>query len=162
MIFKRGLDAGIAKQVANQLTIAIKTLVIGGQMNSKRLPAPQNRPPQAVPANRDTWFERPSYVRVLPEQFFDSRIKLAAVCPETALMYAVLEDAFLCLDERFETDQRFLARAREAEDWFSSDDSRWLFSFVSICEALGLDREYMRKKLKHRTSSRLTTAPAAS
>ena len=131
-------------------------------MNSKRLPAPRNRPLQAVPANRDTWFERPSYVRVLPEQFFDSRIKLAAVCPETALMYAVLEDAFLCLDRRFETDERFLANAREAEDWFFSDDSRWLFSFVSICEALGLDQEYMRKKLKHWTTSGPETAPATS
>jgi len=131
-------------------------------MNSKRLPARRNRSLQDLAANRDTWFERPSYVRVLPEQFFDSRIKLAAVCPETSLMYAVLEDAFLCLDERFETDERFLARAREAEDWFSSDDSRWLFSFVSICEALGLDREYMRKKLKHRTPSGPDTAPATS
>jgi hypothetical protein len=118
-------------------------------MNSTRLVSHQSRSPQAAPANRDAWYERPPHVRVLPEQFFDSRIKLAAACPETALMYAVLEDAFLCLDKRFETDERFLLRAREAEDWFFSEDSRWLFSFVSVCDALGLDREYIRKKLKH-------------
>jgi hypothetical protein len=129
-------------------------------MNTKRLLSPRRRSEQPAPANSDAWYERPSYVRVLPEQFFDSRVKLAAVCPETALMYAVLEDAFLCFHKQFETDQGFLARAREAEDWFFSDDSRWLFSFGSICEALGLDQQYMRKKLKHWTPSRLTTAPA--
>ena len=57
---------------------------------------------------------------VLPEQFFDSRVKLAAVCPETAMMYAVLEDAFLCFHKQFEPEPRFIERAREAEDWFFS------------------------------------------
>jgi hypothetical protein len=88
---------------------------------------------------------------VPPEEFFDSRVKLAAVCPETALMYAVLEDALLCFQKQFETEQPFAQRAREAEDWFFSDDSRWLFSFVSVCDALGLEPKYIRTKLKHRT-----------
>jgi len=65
-------------------------------------------------------------------------------------MYAVLEDAFLCIHKQFETEQRFVQRAREAEDWFFSDDSRRLFSFVSVCDALGLDPKYIRTKLKHR------------
>ncbi len=51
-------------------------------------------------------------------------------------MYAVLEDAFLCFQKQFETEQRFVQRAREAEDWFFSDDSRGLFSFVSVCLAV--------------------------
>jgi hypothetical protein len=75
---------------------------------------------------------------VPPEKVFNSRVRLAIVCPETALMYAVLEDAFFCFQNHFETEQRFVRRAREAEDWFFSDDSRWLFSFVSVCHALGL------------------------
>ena len=54
--------------------------------------------------------------RPLSAQFFDSRVKLAAVCPETALMYDVLEDAFLCFYMQFETEQPFVQRAREAED----------------------------------------------
>lgn len=97
---------------------------------------------------------------VLPEQFFDSRVKLAAVCPETAMMYAVLEDAFLCFHEQFEPEPRFIERAREAEDWFFREDSRWLFSFVSICAALGLDPHYIRKKLKQWNLPRLDIAPA--
>jgi hypothetical protein len=70
-------------------------------------------------------------------------------------MYAVLEDAFLCFQKKFETERRFMQRAREAERWFFSDASRWLFSFVSVCDALELEPEYIRKKLKHWTPSRL-------
>lgn len=129
-------------------------------MHTTRMPAHRSRSRQTASANRRAWYERPSYVSVLPEEFFDSRVKLAAVCPETALMYAVLEDAFLCFHKQFEMEQRFIQLAREAEDWFFSDDSRWLFSFVSVCDALGLEQEHIRKGLKHWTPSRLDTAPA--
>jgi hypothetical protein len=113
-----------------------------------------------VSARRNAAFERPASGSMLPEQFFESRVKLSAVCPETALMYAVLEDAFLCFHKQFETESRFVERAREAEDWFFSDDSRRLFSFVSVCRALGLEPHYIRKKLKHWTPSPLDIAPA--
>jgi hypothetical protein len=118
-------------------------------MDTTRILAHRSRSSQVASANRDARYERPSYISVPPEEFFDSGIKLAAVCPETALMYAVLEDAFLCFQKQFGTEQRFVQRAREAEEWFLSDDSRWLFSFVSVCGALGLEPEYIRKKLRH-------------
>jgi len=111
-------------------------------------------------AHRAAPYERPSYDGVLPEEFFDSRVRLAIVCPETALMYAVLEDAFLCFQKQLETEQPIVQRAREAEDWFFSDDSRRLFSFVSICHALGLEPKYIRTKLKHWTPSCLDTGQA--
>lgn len=115
---------------------------------------------QLVSARRVASYERTAGGGMAPEQFFNSRVKLSAVCPETALMYAVLEDAFLCFHEQFETEQRFIERAREAEDWFFSNDSHWLFSFVSVCDALGLEPHYLRKKLKHWISTRLDMAPA--
>ncbi len=115
---------------------------------------------RSVSARRTAAYERPSYDSALPEEFFDSRVRLAIVCPETALMYAVLEDAFLCFQKQFETEQRSVRRAREAEDWFFSDDSRWFFSFVSVCHALGLEPKYLRTKLKHWTPSCLDTAQA--
>jgi len=124
-------------------------------MNTKRKPTHQSRSPQPASAHRDAWYEAPSYDNALSEEFFDSRVKLATVCPETALMYAVLEDAFLCFHKQFEPDQRFMQRAREAEEWFFSDNSRRLFSFLSVCDALGLEPHYMRQKLKHWTPSRL-------
>ena len=116
---------------------------------------------QPVSVRRAAAYDRTADASVLPEQFFDSRVKLAAVCPERALMYAVLEDAFLCFHKQFEAESRFIERAREAEVWFFSADSGWLFSFVSVCHALGLEPHYIRKKLKHWTPSRpIDIAPA--
>jgi hypothetical protein len=114
---------------------------------------------QRVSTRRPASYDR-TVASVLPEQFFDSRVKLAAVCPETAMMYAVLEDAFLCFHKQFEPEPRFIERAREAEAWFFSEDSRGLFSFESICAALGLEPHYIRQKLKQWTPSRLDIAPA--
>jgi hypothetical protein len=129
-------------------------------MNTKRIPAYRSASRQPASGYRDPWYERRSYVGALGEQFFDSRVSRVKVCPETALMYAVLEDAFLCFHKQFEKERRFVQCAREAEQWFFSDDSHWLFSFVSVCDALGLEPEYIRKKLKHWTPSRLDTAQA--
>jgi hypothetical protein len=64
-------------------------------------------------------------------------------------MCAVLEDAFFCFQQQFEIENPRVKRtAQEAEEWFFSPDSRWLFSFLSICSVLGLEPEYIRKKLK--------------
>jgi hypothetical protein len=104
---------------------------------------------QPVSTRRPASYDRTA-ASVLPERFFDYRVKLAAVCPETAMMYAVLEDAFRCFHKQFEPEQRFIKRAREAEDWFFSEDSGWLFSFESICAALGLELHYIRQKLPSR------------
>ncbi|HWH79417.1 MAG TPA: hypothetical protein VNT76_18685, partial [Candidatus Binatus sp.] len=120
-------------------------------MYTTRIRTERSRALQPVSATRDAWYERPSESNVLQEQFFDTRVKLDSVCPETALMYAVLEDAFLCFHKQFETTPRVIGRAREAEDWFFSDDSRGLFSFMSVCAALGLEPHYIRKKLRYWT-----------
>jgi len=58
-----------------------------------------------------------------------------------------------CFHMQFETEQPFIKRAREAEDWFFSDDSRRLFSFVSVCDELRLEPKYIRTRLKRRTPS---------
>ena len=59
-------------------------------------------------------------------------------------MCAVLEDALKCFQRQFVTRERRAQRlAREAEEWFFADDSRWLFSFVNICAVLDLDPEYI-------------------
>ena len=93
----------------------------------------------------------------LAEQFF-APVSLATVYPEAALMCAVLEDAFLCFQRQFEIESRSIQRAaQEAEEWFFSDDSHAPFSFVSVCDVLGLEPEFMRKGLKHRRQSRLGT-----
>ena len=128
-------------------------------MHQMPITADRNQSHKPVSARRAATYQRPASGSIRPEQFFDSRVKLAAVCPETALMYAVLEDAFLCFHKRFEKEPQFIERARDAENWFFSDDSRWLFSFLSICAALGLEPYYIRKKLRHWPPAGLGIAP---
>jgi hypothetical protein len=69
--------------------------------------------------------------------------------PEKRLMLAVLEDAIFCF-KKFMTarDRRRKALFHDAEDWIFRKNDDYAFSFVTICEALGLDSEYLRAGLK--------------
>jgi len=122
---------------------------VENEMHTTRKPTHRSRASQPTSAHRDAWYQVPSYNNKLPEEFFDCRVKLAAVCPETALMYAVLENAFLSFHKQFESGQRLMQGARQAEEWFFSDDFHWLFSFVSVCDVLGLQPRFIRMKLRH-------------
>ncbi len=87
---------------------------------------------------------------VLPELFFNTPSRIYALRGEFALMYAVLEDAFRCFQEQFISGRQHTQRlAKEAEEWFFSEDHRWPFSFVNICSVLGLDPGYIRLGLLH-------------
>jgi hypothetical protein len=129
-------------------------------MQSTRVPAYRKRSPEPVSGERDAWYARPPHDPLSSQTFLDSRVLRATVSPETALMYAVLEDAFLCLQKTGELTPLARRRVQEAEDWILSDDSGWVFSFLPICEALGLDPQYMRKKFKERHPASLDTKPA--
>jgi hypothetical protein len=87
-----------------------------------------------------------------PERFFDSEAA-AKSSPEIALLCAVLENAFVCFQGRHD-----IAEAQAAENWFLSDDSRPLFSFLSVCAALGLEPGFIRKRLRRLRQSRLDSA----
>ena len=89
---------------------------------------------------------RPELLRIRPsdggpELFFGAEAH-PAVSPETALLCAVLENAFVCFQNRFD-----ISEAQAAENWFFSDDARAIFSFVSVCAALGLEPGFIRKRL---------------
>ena len=129
-------------------------------MQTTRMPAARNKSPEPVSGERDAWYARPAHDETSAETFLNSRQSVALVSPETVLMYAILEDAFLCLQKTGELLPLVRRRAREAEQWFLSDDSRWVFSFLPICEALGLDPEYMRKKVKSWHPAALDTTQA--
>lgn len=63
------------------------------------------------------------------------------------LLYAVLEESIRCFlgsDARL----RF-----EAEQWIESGDRRWAFSFVTVCEALGLEPSAVRVALRRMQDS---------
>ena len=64
-----------------------------------------------------------SPVAILPEQFFHSPRNQKG---ETALMCAVLEDAFAYFAKQFVTNGSHARHlAKEAEVWFFSNDERW-------------------------------------
>ena len=81
-------------------------------------------------------------------EFADFRTR-AALDRERLLMYAVLEDALSCY--RQYAGSR-LPRTRqlhqEAREWVASDDRSSLFAFQSICEALEIDADMVRGRLR--------------
>lgn len=66
--------------------------------------------------------------------------------PERRLMLAVLSDAIVL----FQTGGSQLARRHDVDDahrWISSDDRRWPYSFVNVCDTLGIAFEPLRRAL---------------
>ncbi len=64
---------------------------------------------------------------------------------EKRLMIAVLEDALACF-QRYFLDRRPKGKDlfREAEAWIFEEDDEWPFSFVTICETVGVNPDYIR------------------
>jgi len=92
---------------------------------------------------------------ILPEQFFPPVHCKNQQRGETALLYAILEDAVRCLEEGQKKGSRNQGRmAQEAEAWLFIDDYERPFSFVNICDHLGLDPTYLRRGLECRRSLR--------
>lgn len=85
---------------------------------------------------------------VLPIQFARAQFG-ARVVPEMRLQLAVLADAVA-------THMRYTAATRtrgrrlfsEADEWFTSDVDDGPFSFVAICDSLGLEPAYLRTALR--------------
>jgi hypothetical protein len=73
----------------------------------------------------------------------DAAGALARTDPERRLMLAVLSDAIVILS-RHRNDQRDTAATAS---WVRSDDCAWPYSFVNVCEALGLAHEPLRRAL---------------
>jgi hypothetical protein len=66
--------------------------------------------------------------------------------PEKSLLLAVLGDALRCLRKYAHArDGRGQRLFREAEGWLLAEGEDWIFSFRSVCEALGLNHSYVRK-----------------
>lgn len=84
---------------------------------------------------------------VLPTQFYTAQ-QGARLRPEWRLMVAVLSDAVDCFQKYARvTDAEGKRLFDEAREWIESGNRRWPFSFVNICEALGINPEYLREGL---------------
>ena len=85
---------------------------------------------------------------LIPGQFLATIKSKTHRDPEQRLMLAVLEDAVWCFQNGLRAkDKKKQDLSREAEEWLMEEDSRWLFSFNEICDLLGLEAKYIRKRL---------------
>ncbi|MEO6027768.1 MAG: hypothetical protein ABIR79_12960 [Candidatus Binatia bacterium] len=84
---------------------------------------------------------------LLPEQFAETARALEVAEPERRLLLAVLCDAIVVFQRHVVGTAGSPIRPNEAERWILSDDRRWLYSFVNVCEALGFAHEPLRRAL---------------
>jgi hypothetical protein len=69
--------------------------------------------------------------------------------PEGRLLWAVLDNGIKQYKKHVHaTGRRSRRLFREAEEWIMRDDPTWLCSFVSICQVLGIDPDYLRAGLR--------------
>lgn len=81
---------------------------------------------------------------VLPVQFEGIWHRTRAIRPETALALGVLWQAVIDLRKNRSAGDRVF---QDARDWVGSDDRKWPYSFLNLCDALGLPAEVLREML---------------
>jgi hypothetical protein len=91
---------------------------------------------------------------VLPDQFLPRGL----ATPERRLLLAVLEEAVGTYQRCVAADLHLRAIFADVDEWFASDESDYLFSFIGICDALGIEPAYVRTGLsrwaaRHRTAA---------
>jgi hypothetical protein len=84
---------------------------------------------------------------LLSAQYFGN-LRKSLLDPEKKLMFAILEDAISCYQSNLLAysvrGKRFF---EETKNWIVAVGSDWIFSFESVCEALGLNPQYVRQGL---------------
>ena len=85
---------------------------------------------------------------LLPSQYFAALKRKGAQEPERRLAIAVLQDAVDCFQKHLRArDRKAHQLFLDAEEWISSDDRSWPFSFENICDLLQINAEYLRRGL---------------
>jgi len=85
---------------------------------------------------------------LLPSQYFAALRRKGAHEPERRLVIAVLQDAVDCFQKHVGArDRKARQLYLDAEEWISSDDRSWPFSFENVCDLLQINSEYLRRGL---------------
>ena len=85
---------------------------------------------------------------LLSEQFFENLQRATFWEPEKRLMLAILRDAITCWqDNLYARNVKKKRLLHETEEWITTVDDDWVFSFDSVCETLGLNPAYVRQGL---------------
>jgi len=81
-------------------------------------------------------------------QYFENLRRRTVLEPEKSLMLAILEDAVRSYQENLLSRQKRAKKLFEdAAEWIAETGSEWIFSFESVCDALGLNPAYVRRGL---------------
>jgi len=83
--------------------------------------------------------------------------KAALPGPERSLLVAVFEDAVRCLLKHCRaTDHMQRALYNDARRWILASEPDGLYAFANVCGLLGLEPDYMRRRLLARCKERRT------
>jgi len=121
---------------------------------------------------RGMWFGIPDDLLIPlatpPAQFYAIWSHSTYIPPERELALAVMERAIDDLAQsRFAKTRRGQREYWDAYDWVAAEDREWPFSFVNLCDALGLDVESTRRRILDTTlpgnvgAARLADTPEA-
>ena len=86
---------------------------------------------------------------LLDDQWGAMSRRKSPLSSEKRLMLAVLKSALESYQEfAFADDAKEQEMFDEAAAWIASSNDEWLFSYRSICENIGVDPEYLRRRLR--------------
>ena len=93
-------------------------------------------------------------------QYLENLRRKTVLEPEKRLVLAVLEDAINCFQVNVMAQSgRAKKLFNDSEDWIMGRDDDWIFSFVSICELLRFNPEYVRQGLLRWKEKKLARNP---
>jgi hypothetical protein len=93
-------------------------------------------------------------------QYLENLLRKTVLEPERRLVLAVLEDAINCFQVNVMAERgRRKKLFKESEDWIMGRDDDWIFSFVSVCELLRFNPEYVRRGLLRWKEKKLARNP---
>ena len=82
------------------------------------------------------------------EQYLGTFQRSEFLEPEKALLAAVLQDAIDCFHKHVAAqDREGQDLLREAEQWIMTDQDHWVFSFRNVCSVLGVNPDYIRRRV---------------
>jgi hypothetical protein len=85
---------------------------------------------------------------LLPSQYFATLKRKGNHEPERRLAIAVLQDAVDCYQKHLRArDRKAHQLFVDAEEWITSEDRTWPFSFENVCDLLQINAQYLRRGL---------------
>lgn len=120
--------------------------VAATDLSSKNPPKAQKITPTPEETKRQRFFVS----ELIRNSTLLSREAALEAGPSNRLLLAVLEEALIAFQRGVAVTDYNNARKNflEAKEWIASDDDKWPFAFLVVCEALSIDPEYIRTGLK--------------